>query len=92
MARVASPSRGLGLILLVLLTGLLVGAFLGELVGALLPAGFWQTFLTQGPTVGLTSPATLDLGFLSVTLGLALKVNLLAVIGVVAAVLALRKL
>lgn len=92
MARVASPSRGFGLILLVLLTGLLVGAFLGELVGALLPVGFWQTFLTQGPTVGLTTPATLDLRFLSVTLGLALKVNLLAVIGVVAAALALRKL
>lgn len=92
MARVASPSRGLGLIVLVLLTGLLLGAFLGELVGALLPAGFWQTFFTKGPTVGLISPATLDLRFLSVTLGLALKVNLLAVIGVVVAALALRRL
>lgn len=92
MARVASPSRGLGLIFLVLLVGLVVGAFLGELLGAFLPAGFWQTLLTHGPTVGLTSPATLDLRFLSFTLGLALKVNLLAVLGVIAAALALRKL
>lgn len=88
----AGASRGLGLILLVLLTGIVVGAFLGELVGALLPQGFWQTFLTHGPTVGLTNPATLDLRFLSLTLGLALKVNLMAVLGVVVAALALRKL
>lgn len=92
MARVASPSRGLGLVLLVLLMGLVVGAFLGELLGALLPPGFWQTVLTHGPTIGLTSPATLDLGFLSFTLGLALKVNVVAVIGVVVAAVALRKL
>lgn len=92
MARVASPSRGLGLVLLVLLMGLVVGAFLGELLGALLPRGFWQTILTHGPTIGLTSPATLDLRFLSFTLGLALKVNVVAVIGVVLAAVALRRL
>ena len=88
----AGASRGLGQIVLVLLTGIVVGAFLGELVGALLPGGFWQTFLTHGPTVGLTSPATLDLRFFSLTLGLALKVNLTAVLGMVVAALALRKL
>lgn len=92
MARVASASRGVGLILLVLLIGLTVGAFLGELLGALLPPGFWQNFFTRGPSVGLTSPVTLDLRFLSLTLGLTLKVNLVAVLGVVVAALALRKL
>ena len=60
--------------------------------GSLLPAGFWQRLLTYGPTIGLTSPATLDLRFFSLTLGVALKVNLLAVIGVAAAALVLRKL
>ncbi len=88
----APASRGIGLIFLVLLVGLLVGAFLGELLGSLLPTGFWQTLLTQGPTIGLKNPATLDLRFFSLTLGVALKVNLLAVLGVVAAALALRKL
>ena len=88
----ASASRGIGLILLVLLVGLTVGAFLGELVGALLPAGFWHNLLSRGPMVGLTSPATLDLRFLSLTLGLALKINLMAVVGVVVAALLLRKL
>ena len=88
----ASASRGIGLILLVLLVGLTVGAFLGELVGALLPDGFWRNLLSRGPMVGLTSPATLDLRFLSLTLGLALKINLMAVVGVVVAALLLRKL
>lgn len=88
----AGPSRGLGLILLVVVTGIIVGAFLGELMGALLPGGFWQTFLTHGPTLGLTSPVTLDLRFLSLTLGLALKVNLVAVLGVLVAAFVLRRL
>ncbi len=57
-----------------------------------MPGGFWQTFLTHGPTIGLTSPATLDLRFLSLTLGVALKVNLLALLGVVVVAFALRKL
>lgn len=92
MTRVASASRGVGLILLVLLVGLTVGAFVGELLGALLPPGFWQTFLTRGPSIGLTSPATLDLRFVSLTLGLTLKVNLAAVLGLVVAALALRRL
>lgn len=87
-----SASRGVGLILLVLLIGLTVGAFLGELLGLLLPSGFWQRLFTYGPTIGLTTPATLDLRFFSLTLGVALKVNLLAVIGVIVAALALRKL
>jgi len=89
---VAPASRGVGLIFLVLLVGLVVGAFLGELLGSLLPTGFWQTFLTHGPTIGLTSPATLDLRFFTLTLGVTFKVNLLAVLGVVVAALALRKL
>lgn len=88
----AEGRRGVGFIVLVLLIGLIVGSFLGELFGALLPSGFWKTLLTAGPTVGLTRPATLDLDFLSFTLGLTLKVNLLAVVGVVLAAIALRKL
>ena len=47
---------------------------------------------TRGPTIGLTSPATLDLRFLSLTFGLALKVNLVGVLGVVLAALTLRRL
>lgn len=89
----AGAPRRVGLILLVLLLGLVVGSFFGELVGSSLPSGLLQTLLTRGPMVGLTTPATLDLRFLSFTLGLAIKVTLPGVLGLlVVAVVLLRRL
>jgi len=84
--------RGLGLILLVVVVGLVVGSLLGELLGTLLRGGWLQEVLTRGPTIGLTTPATLDFRFLSLTLGFSLKVNLVGLIGVVLAAAALRRL
>lgn len=89
----AGAPRRVGLILLVLLVGLTVASFLGELVGSSLPSGLLQTLLTRGPMVGLTTPATLDLRFLSFTLGLAVKVTLPGALGLlVVAVVLLRRL
>lgn len=88
----AGAGRGIGLLLLILLMGGVIGSFLGELLGSLLPGGWWQDLLTRGPTVGLVDPATLDLKFLSLTLGLTVKVNLVAVLGLVVAAVVLRKL
>ncbi len=89
----AGAPRRVGLILLVLLVGLTVASLLGELVGSSLPSGLFQTFLTRGPMVGLTTPATLDLRFLSFTLGLAVKVTLPGALGLlVVAVVLLRRL
>ena len=84
--------RGVGLVLLVVLAGLVVGSLLGELLGGLLPSGWIQDLLTRGPTIGLKSPATLDLRFLAVTFGLVFKVNLVGVLGIVLAAVALRRL
>ena len=84
--------RGVMLILLVVLAGLVVGSLLGELVGSILPAGRIHDLLTRGPTIGLTPPATLDLRFLAITFGLGLKVNLVGVVGIVIAAVTLRKL
>lgn len=88
----AGAQRRVGLVVLVLLVGSIIGSFLGELVGSFLSPGWLQNLLTKGPTVGLTNPATLDLQFLSVSLGLALKVNLVAVLGLILAAVALRRL
>jgi len=85
-------SRGFAVVLLVVVAGLLVGSLLGELVGGLLPAGHVHDFLTKGPTIGLTNPATLDLRFLALTFGLALKVNVVGVLGIVIAAVTLRRL
>ena len=84
--------RGVGLIVLVVVVGLVVGSLLGELLGAMLREGWVQDFLTRGPTIGLTSPATVDLRFLSLTFGFALKVNVVGLVGVVLSALALRRL
>ncbi len=84
--------RGAGLIVLVVVVGLVVGSLLGELLGAMLREGWVQDFLTRGPTIGLTSPATVDLRFLSLTFGFALKVNVVGLVGVVLSALALRRL
>ena len=83
--------RGIGLLVLVLVAGLLIGSLLGEIAGGFL-TGWPHDLFTRGPTIGLTSPATLDLRFLSLTFGLALKVNLVGVLGVVLAALTLRRL
>lgn len=84
--------RGVGLIVLVIVVGLVVGSLLGELLAWMLPEGWVQDLLTRGPTIGLTSPATLDLRFLSLTFGFSLKVNVAGVLGVILAALVLRRL
>lgn len=87
-----AASRGLGLVMLIVVAGLVVGSLLGELLGSLLPAGWIQELLTRGPTVGLAPPATLDLRLVSLTVGVALKVNVVGVLGILIAALALRRL
>lgn len=87
-----ASGRGLGLILLVVVGGLVVGSLLGELLGDLFPAGRVHDLIVRGPTIGLTPPATLDLRFLAITFGLSLKVNLVGVIGILIAAFTLRRL
>ena len=85
-------SRGFGVVLITVLAGLVVGSLLGELVASLLPSGVVRDILTRGPHIGLTPPATLDLRFAAVTFGMMVKVNVVGVLGIVLAALALRRL
>jgi hypothetical protein len=87
-----ATNRGLGLILITIVAGLVIGSLLGELIGYLLPPGRFQNFLLRGPTIGLTPPATLDLRLMSLTLGVAFKVNVVGLFGILIAILALRRL
>jgi hypothetical protein len=87
-----AAQRGLGLMVLIVVAGLVVGSLLGELVASLLPTGLIHDLLTRGPQIGLTPPATLDLRFMSLTFGVMLKVNVVGVLGVVLAAFALRRL
>jgi hypothetical protein len=85
-------SRGLGLILLIVVAGLVVGSLLGEIVASLLPSGIIHDILTKGPQIGLAPPATLDLRFIALTFGMLLKVNVVGILGVLLAAIALRRL
>jgi hypothetical protein len=86
-----AAQRGLGLILLVIVAGLVVGSLLGELLGRL-TTGWLQDLLTSGPTIGLTPPVTLDLRLIALTLGVAFKVNVVGVLGILIAAFTLRRL
>lgn len=84
--------RGIGLILLVFVAGLVVGSLLGELLGSILPVWLGQDLIAKGPTIGLNPPSTLDLRFLALTFGFTIKVNLVGIIGIVIAALTFRRL
>ena len=87
-----AAQRGLGLVLVAIVAGFVIGSLLAELLGQLVGTGWAKDLLTRGPTVGLTSPATLDLRLLSITFGIAFKVNVVGVLGIVLAALIVRKL
>ena len=87
-----AAQRGLGLVLVAIVAGFVIGSLLGELFGQLVGAGWARDLLTRGPTIGLTSPATLDLRLLSITFGIAFKVNVVGVLGILIATLIVRRL
>jgi hypothetical protein len=87
-----AAQRGLGLVLVAIVAGLVIGSLLGELLGQLVGAGWARDLLTRGPTIGLTTPATLDLRLLSITFGAAFKVNVVGFLGILIAALIVRKL
>ena len=83
--------RGFGVVLLIVVAGLVVGSLLGELLGSL-ATGWLQDFLTKGPTIGLTPPVTVDLRLVALTLGVAFKVNVVGVVGILISAVTLRRL
>jgi hypothetical protein len=84
--------HGLGLIVLIVVSGLTIGSLLGELVASLLPSGVIHDLLTRGPQIGLSPPATVDLRFMALTFGIVLKINVVGLLGVALAAFALRRL
>jgi len=82
--------RSLGLITLVLLLGAVAGSLLGHLVGLVLPEGsVVKDFFLRTGSLGFT-PATLNTGLFSFTIGFELHVNVTGIIGVIVAAYLLR--
>ena len=84
--------RGLGLLLLAIVVGLVVGSLLGELLAQFVSSPWAKEVLTRGPMLGIAPPATLDLRLLSVTFGILFKVNILGVLGIIVALIIVRRM
>lgn len=65
---------------------ILAGIVLGGFVGSLFPHS-WVNF---GQTFGLASPIVLDLGILSLTFGLTIKITIGSILGIIAAIVVYR--
>lgn len=68
--------------IMVILMGIVLGIYLGELLSNI-PA---LSFLSYGKELGLTNPISLNLGFLSLTFGLMIKLNIAGIIGFILAI------
>ena len=75
-------------LLLLILAGIVLGGFLGQLLGDM-AAFSWLNF---GQTFGLTSPVILDLGIMTITFALTIRITIAGILGVVIAVLIYRLL
>ena len=84
--------RGFGLLLLAIVVGLVCGSLLGELLAQFVSSPWFKDVLTRGPMLGLSPPATLDLRLLSLTFGILFKVNVVGVLGILVALLIVRRL
>lgn len=73
-------------LLLLLLSGIVLGGFLGEMVSSL-PGFSW---LNYGESFGLNTPLVLNLGILVITFGLTIRITMASIIGVIVAILVYR--
>lgn len=67
---------------LLILAGIVVDGFIGSL--------FPSTWLNYGQSFGLSSPLVLDLGIMSVTFGLSIKITIASILGIAAAIVIYR--
>ena len=79
-------SKNFWVLLLLLLTGSVLGAFIGNLA----QEATGMTWLNFGQSFGLESPIVIDLGILVLTFGLSIKITMASIIGVAIALLIYR--
>ena len=69
-------------LLLLLLSGIVLGGFIGEMT-AKVPGLSWLNF---GESFGLNDPLILNLGILVITFGLSIRITMASIIGVIIAI------
>ncbi len=75
--------KNIGMFILFILVGALLGSVLGEMLRAVSPGGPVRNAFTAGFYIGINPPVTLDLRIISFTIGFALRVNLLTMLGAI---------
>ena len=73
--------------IMVIFMSIILGVFLGSLAEGV----SWLSFLNFGMDLGLDNPVTLDLGFMAVTFGLQLKLNIAGILGFVLSMFLVNK-
>ena len=84
----AIRDKGMWILIVCILSGLVVGGLLGEIAGNVKVL----EWLNYGQSFGLTSPIELDLSIIKITFGLMLKINIASIIGMVLAFFIYKKM
>ena len=79
-------NKNFWVLLLLLLSGIVLGGFLGSLAEGI----SWLSWLNFGQSFGLDSPLVLNLGILVITFGLSMKITMASIIGVAVALVIYR--
>lgn len=79
-------NKNFWILLLLLLTGIVLGGFLGSLANGV----SWLSWLNFGQSFGLDSPLILNFGVLVITFGLSIKITMASIIGVAIALIVYR--
>ncbi len=75
-------------LLLILLSGIVLGGFLGYLCRNV----SFLSWLNYGQTFGLSQPVVLDLGIMILTFGLTISINIASIIGIIIGIIIYKKL
>lgn len=74
--------KGIGMLIVLLILGMIIGSALGEAIGLVLPDGVVKDFFLRSVEAGV-GPTTVSLVAFTFTIGFSIKINLMAVLGVV---------
>lgn len=84
----AMRDKGIWILILFILSGIVVGGLLGELASQV----DFLSWLAYGQQFGLTTPLELDLNVIKLTFGLMFKINIASIIGIVLAIFIYKKI
>ena len=83
----ATKEKNIWILLIFILSGLVIGGLLGELAKQV----NWLSWMGFGQEFGLESPIVLNLGVLTLTFALMIRINIASIIGLAIAIFIYRK-